>query len=100
MEKRKPHYDLTTVRSLIEAGKFSTTQVARSGATMLGFNLADMLAIIIQLTQSDFYKSMTSHKDHTVWQDVYRPDTSAGSLYIKLSIVDDLLIVSFKELRS
>jgi len=98
MEKRKSHYDLTTVRSLIKAGKFSTTHVARSGANMLGFDLADMLATVMQLTQSDFYKSMTSHKDHTVWQDVYRPNTSAGSVYIKLSIVNNLLIVSFKEL--
>lgn len=34
---------------------------------------------------------------HTVWQDVYRPLTSAGRIYLKLTVIDDLLIVSFKE---
>jgi motility quorum-sensing regulator/GCU-specific mRNA interferase toxin len=32
-----------------------------------------------------------------VWQDVYRSATLAGIAYIKLTVVDDLLIVSFKE---
>jgi motility quorum-sensing regulator/GCU-specific mRNA interferase toxin len=33
-----------------------------------------------------------------LWQDVYRPATRAGGVYLKLTVVDDLLIVSFKEL--
>ena len=45
-----------------------------------------------------FYKSMTTHADHTVWQDVYRPSTQAGDVYLKLTVIDDVLIVSFKEL--
>ena len=45
-----------------------------------------------------FYKSMTTHADHTVWQDVYRPNTQAGDVYLKLTVIDDVLIVSFKEL--
>ena len=53
-----------------------------------------------KLTPVDFYKSMTTHADHTVWQDVYRPSTPAGDLYLKLTVVDDLLIVSFKELST
>ncbi len=28
----------------------------------------------------------------------YRPTTSAGEVYLKLTVVDDVLIVSFKEL--
>jgi motility quorum-sensing regulator/GCU-specific mRNA interferase toxin len=31
---------------------------------------------------------MTTHADHTIWQDVY----------LKLTVIDDVLIVSFKEL--
>lgn len=46
----------------------------------------------------DFYKSMTTHTDHSVWQDVYRPTTEAGEVYLKLTVIDDVLIVSFKEL--
>lgn len=41
---------------------------------------------------------MTTHADHTVWQDVYQPRTQAGDVYLKLTVIDDLLIVSFKEL--
>jgi motility quorum-sensing regulator/GCU-specific mRNA interferase toxin len=64
----------------------------------LGFDLADMLAVVMALTPTDFYKSMTTHADHTIWQDVYRPSTQAGEVYLKLTVIDDVLIVSFKEL--
>jgi len=29
---------------------------------------------------------------------VYRPNTEAGDVYLKLTVVDNVLIVSFKEL--
>ena len=45
-----------------------------------GLELSDMLAVVITLTPTDFYKSMTTHADHTVWQDVYRPSTRAGDV--------------------
>jgi len=57
-----------------------------------------MLDVVLALTATDFYKSMTTHADHTVWQDVYRPNTQAGDVYLKLTVIDDVLIVSFKEL--
>ncbi len=47
---------------------------------------------------SDFYKSMTTHANNRIWQDVYRPVTQAGEVYLKLTVIDDVLIVSFKEL--
>ena len=59
---------------------------------------SDVLAVVMALTPADFYKSMTTHSDHTVWQDVYRPSTDAGDVYMKLTVMDDVLIVSFKEL--
>ena len=98
MEKRTPHSKLTVVKALVEAGKVRTTHAARCGATELGFDLADMLAVVMALRSADFYKSMTTHVDHTVWQDVYRPSTSAGDVYLKLTVIDDVLIVSFKGL--
>ena len=64
----------------------------------MGLELADMLAVVMALSMADFYKSMTPHADHTVWQDVYRPNTQAGDVYLKLTVIDDVLIVSFKEL--
>lgn len=50
------------------------------------------------LTAADFYKSMTTHADNTVWQDAHRPGTQAGDVYLKLTIMGNLLIVFFKEL--
>ena len=98
MEKRTPHCKLAVVKALVEAGKVCTTHAARAGANELGFVLSDMLDVVMALTPADFYKSMTTHADHTVWQDVYRPSTSAGDVYLKLTVIDDVLIVSFKEL--
>lgn len=68
------------------------------GAVELGLGLADMLDVVRLLAPRDFYKSITTHADHTVWQDVYRPSTPVGDVYLKLTVMDDLLIVSFKEL--
>ena len=98
MEKGTPHCKLAVVKALVEAGQVSTTKAAREGAAALGFDFDGMLAVIRALTAADFHKSMTSHADHRVWQDVYRPTTPAGEVYLKLTVIDDVLIVSFKEL--
>ena len=98
MEKRTPHCKLSVVKALVEAGKVRATQSARLGATQLGLELSDMLAVVLALAPADFYKSMTTYADHTVWQDVYRPSTPTGDVYLKLTVIDDVLIVSFKEL--
>ena len=98
MEKRIPHCKLDVVKALVEAGKVRATRSARFGATELGLEFSDMLSVVLGLTPADFYKSMTTHADHTVWQDVYRPSTQVGDLYLKLTVMDDVLIVSFKEL--
>ena len=62
------------------------------------FDFDGMLAVVLALTTADFYKSMTTHADQRVWQDVYRPTTPAGEIYLKLTVIDEVLIVSFKEL--
>jgi len=98
MEKSTPHSKLTVVKALLEAGKVRVTHSARCGATALGFGFSDMLGVVMTLEPTDFYKSMTTHADHAVWQDVYRTSTQAGQVYLKLTVIDDLLIVSFKEL--
>ncbi|MBV6752566.1 MULTISPECIES: type II toxin-antitoxin system MqsR family toxin [Pseudomonas] len=98
MEKRIPHCKLSIVKALVEAGQVRTTHTARAGANELGLELSDMLAVVTALTATDFYKSMTTHADHMIWQDVYRPSTQVGDVYLKLTVIDDVLIVSFKEL--
>ena len=58
-----------------------------------------MCAVVMALTPVDFYKSMTTHADNRIWQDVYRTRIADGvEVYLKLTVIDDLLIVSFKEL--
>lgn len=98
MEKRSPHCPLPRIKVLVESGRVRTTHTARAGAVELGFSFSDMLAVVLDLKPSDFYKSMTTYADHTIWQDVYRPKTRAGDVYLKLTVTDDVLIVSFKEL--
>ena len=98
MEKRTPHCDLAVVKGLVKAGKVRTTHSARTGAVKLGFDFQGMLDVVLSLTSADFYKSMPSYTDHKIWQDVYRPKTSAGDVYLKLTVIEDVLIVSFKEL--
>jgi motility quorum-sensing regulator/GCU-specific mRNA interferase toxin len=98
MEKRKPHCDLSLVRRLVSEGKVRTTSIASTTASQLGFDIPGMIAVVVALRPSDFYKSMTTHVDHRVWQDVYHPVTISGRIYLKLTVVDDVLIVSFKEL--
>ncbi len=98
MEKGVPHCKLAVVRALVQAGKVRSTMSALAGGAELGFDFAGMVGIVLTLTPSDFYKSMTTHADHQVWQDVYRAATAAGVVYLKLTVIDDVLIVSFKEL--
>ncbi len=98
MEKRSPHCQLSAVKKLIGQGKVRCTFSALSGGAALGFDFDAIVAVILALTPTDFYKSMTTHADHTVWQDVYRPTTNAGEVYLKLTVINEVLIVSFKEL--
>ena len=98
MEKLVPHSPLSIVKALVDEGKVRSTVSALAGGAALGFDFAGILNIIKALTPADFYKSMTTHADHRTWQDVYRPETQAGEVYLKLTVTTDVLIVSFKEL--
>lgn len=100
MEKGTPHCKLPEVKALIEADRVRATASAYNGARELGINdLAGMCAVALALTPADFYKSMTTHADHRVWQDVYHAKTARGDeVYLKLTVIDGVLIISFKEL--
>ena len=100
MEKGIPHCKLSVVKALIEADRVQATASAFNGARELGINDLDgMCAVVMQLTSTDFFKSMTTHADHRIWQDVYRARLAdSAEVYLKLTVIDDVLIVSFKEL--
>jgi len=98
MEKKKPHYLLTNVKALLAEGKVRATGTALKGGAALGFSFDEMLEVVSTLESTDFYKSMTTHSDNSIWQDVYHAPTTEGDVYLKLTVLDDVLIVSFKEL--
>jgi motility quorum-sensing regulator/GCU-specific mRNA interferase toxin len=100
MEKHTPHCRLADVKALVRAGRVRATATAFNGAREIGiYNLDGMCSVVLALEGANFYKSMTTHADHRIWQDVYRGKTTGGfEVYLKLTVIDDVLIVSFKEL--
>jgi motility quorum-sensing regulator/GCU-specific mRNA interferase toxin len=98
--KNSPHCKLSVIKALVEAGEVRATASAFGGARALGIHdLSGMCAVVLELTPSHFYKSMTTHADHRIWQDVYRAKVANGcDVYLKLTVLDGVLIVSFKEL--
>jgi motility quorum-sensing regulator / GCU-specific mRNA interferase toxin len=44
----------------VGTGHVETTRSEREGAVALGMDLDGMLAVLMALTQADFYKSMTT----------------------------------------
>jgi motility quorum-sensing regulator/GCU-specific mRNA interferase toxin len=89
------------VKALIEAGKINATASAFNGACELGINdlAGGMCAVVMSLTPGEFHMSMTTHFDHRIWQDVYHAKTGNGDeVHLKLTVIDDALIVSFKDL--
>jgi motility quorum-sensing regulator/GCU-specific mRNA interferase toxin len=100
MEKAVAHYRLFEVKQRVEAGQVRATASAFRGARDLGIeNLSGICAVVTALTTAHFYKSMTTHADHRIWQDVYHSRTDQGiPVYLKLTVIDDVLVVSFKEL--
>ena len=80
MEKGTPHYKLSVVRAMIEAGKVRATLSALAGGAALGFDFEGIGGGVTALVPADFYKSMTTRTDHRVWQDVYRPTSPAGEV--------------------
>ena len=100
MEKGTPHCKLSIAQTLVADGKIRFTQTAVDGADDLGFDLQAMTDVVLALTPEEFFKSMTTHLDHRILQDVYNTTTSAGDVYVKLTVIDDVLVVSFRELGS
>jgi len=97
MEKGKPHHSLEKIRRLVRAGAVQITGTAIKSAALLGLLREDILEVVCSLTPDDFYKSMTSYVDFTCWQDVYHPKLSGKTIYLKLTVQGDALVLSFKE---
>lgn len=98
MEKRTAHYSLDEIKAAVLArGVHCFTGTARAGFVELGLSEAEALAVVQSITRHDFNKSMTTHQDHRVWQDVYKPLTRCGRAYVKFTLREDgAIVISFK----
>jgi motility quorum-sensing regulator/GCU-specific mRNA interferase toxin len=99
MEKRRSHYSLLLVQQLAaDPARTRFTRVALDGAAELDFDTTKLLVVVTELRPEDFYKSMTTYADSSIWQDVYRPTVNGTPLYVKVTVyaAENLLILSLK----
>jgi motility quorum-sensing regulator / GCU-specific mRNA interferase toxin len=99
VEKRAPHYDLATLQASVgKQGVAAFTKTALDGGRNMGLTSEEMLKVVTSLKRRDFYKSMTSYADHSIWHDVYHAPTPAGKeAYIKITIRGGAVVIQFKE---
>lgn len=99
-EKRKPTHDLEAFKSVFSTEtSLNVTGTAVRTAAKIGFGRSEIVATIQTMERAHFFKSMTSHNDHRIWQDVYHVPSEAGLLYVKITTDAELeyLLLSFKE---
>ena len=91
MEKRTPNYRLEKVQKVVaDRNSRPFTMTALRGGLALGLTEPVMREVVLALRRADFYKSMTTHLDHQLWQDVYHGMTPVGiPVYIKITDFDD-----------
>lgn len=65
----------------------------------MGLSGEQAVNVVLGLKQKDFYKSMTTHADHTIWQDVYHARLKSGLMaYIKVTLRENgTVVIQFKE---
>jgi motility quorum-sensing regulator/GCU-specific mRNA interferase toxin len=100
MEKQKPHYALEAIKAIAALrGEDAFTKAAIRGAAVMKVSLAEAVAVVLALEYRQFYKSMTTHANHRVWQDVYHAACPNGRMaYIKVTLQHDVAVIQFKEL--
>ena len=100
MEKVSAHYRLDVVKAAVaDQGLSAFTRTALEGIDAMGMTHADAIAVVLRLTVRMFYKSMTTHSDHRVWQDVYHapcPEFDKVA-YIKVTVRAGATVMQFKE---
>ena len=99
MEKHTAHDDLKAVGvTATQRGTDAFTRLALQGIDAMGLSQAEGLAVVLHQQAGMFYKSMTTHADHRVWQDVYHAPCPNGKLaYIKVTVHAGATVIQFKE---
>ena len=99
-EKRRPTYDLAAVKAVLGAVEtLAITTSAFRDALGLGFDRAGIAEVVQSMDRKMFFKSMTTIRDHRVWQDVYHVPARGLVLYVKFQadVVTEFTVMAFKE---
>jgi len=98
MVAQRPAYGLDEVKRLVACGAFAITRSAAAGASALYLDESDIVECVASLEERDFYKSMPSHWDSALFQDVYKRPFQGFRLYVKVQISAGgrAVVVSFK----
>jgi len=99
MEKRTAHYPLDAVKARVLARDANAfTRAALDGARLMGLSAEVAVSVVLGLQRGMLFKSMTTHTDHRVWQDVYHaPCPNGKTAYIKVTIQAGTTVIQFKE---
>jgi motility quorum-sensing regulator/GCU-specific mRNA interferase toxin len=96
-----PTYDLQHLQQLVGQGPLTCaiTAAARAGGIRLGLDVPETVAAVLELRESDFYKTMEAEQCPGLWQDVYHLRFRGVVLYIKLQLSPDgrAVVVQFKQ---
>jgi motility quorum-sensing regulator / GCU-specific mRNA interferase toxin len=96
----RSHYDLEEIKALLrnERTRVVTRNAFRTAAAVGFISEEDIVRRCLSLNRGEIYKTMTSHWDHTVWQDVYKTAEGDFVLYIKLQVDtrSNGVVISFK----
>ena len=97
MDKKVPHYQLLLIQAEVRrSGANAFTRTALDGGREMGLSVEKMVAAVCDLSSRQFFKSMTTLADHTLWQDVYHAPTSAGMAYVKFTLRQGTVVIQFK----
>jgi len=68
MEKLKAHYSLQEIQVMVSrGGSRSFTFAAQRGAESMGLSRVEAVGVVLALTGSMLYKSMTTNSDNKIW---------------------------------
>lgn len=99
MEKRTPHYNLNDVKIIVlDRGMDTFASTAKNNARLMGLDGQAALDVVLGLQRGMLFKSMTTHTNSQVWQDVYHAPCPNGQIaYIKVTIQAGATVIQFKE---
>ena len=99
MEKRKAHYDLQSIKAHVAiCGMDAFTRTAKDNSRLMGLDAQAALDVVLSLQRGMLFKSMTTHDDASIWQDVYHAPCPGGKVaYIKVTLRAGAVVIQFKE---